>query len=70
MGCKTVAVGCHRLRLGRGDFYGNDTDDGQPIRVHYLRSAITPQSARWQQAFSRDGESWETNWIMELTRAK
>jgi hypothetical protein len=55
---------------GRGDFYGNDTDDGQPIRVHYLWSAITPQSARWQQAFSLDGESWETNWIMELTRAK
>jgi hypothetical protein len=58
-----------RLANGRGDFYGDDTDDGQPIRVHYLWSEITPQSARWQQAFSLDGESWETNWIMQFTRA-
>jgi hypothetical protein len=25
---------------------------------------------RWEQAFSGDGgETWETNWIMEFTRA-
>jgi hypothetical protein len=58
-----------RFANGRGDFYGDDTNDGRPIRVHYLWSEITPQSARWQQAFSLDGESWETNWIMQFTRA-
>jgi hypothetical protein len=57
-----------RFANGRGDFYGEDTDDNQPIHVHYLWSEITPQSARWQQAFSLDGESWETNWIMQFTR--
>jgi hypothetical protein len=32
-------------------------------------SEITPNSARWEQAFSLDGgETWETNWIMESTR--
>ncbi|MFL6145162.1 MAG: hypothetical protein ACJ72N_25275 [Labedaea sp.] len=54
---------------GVGTFYGDDTDDGTPVRVRYLWSEITPASARWEQAFSVDGEqTWETNWIMALTR--
>ena len=56
-----------------GTFYGDDTHDGTPdgtpVRVRYLWSRITPVSARWEQAFSVDGEqTWETNWIMDLTR--
>jgi len=55
---------------GVGTFYGDDILDGRPIRVRFLWSDITPRSARWEQAFSADaGESWETNWIMEFTRA-
>jgi hypothetical protein len=55
---------------GRGDFYGDDTHDGKPVKVHFVWSGITATSARWQQAFSPDGgQTWETNWIMELTRA-
>ena len=39
------------------------------MRVRYVWSEITPSSARWEQAFSvDDGETWETNWIMELAR--
>jgi hypothetical protein len=54
----------------RGEFYGNDTYEGRPIRVVYVWSQITPTSARWEQAFSTDSEKiWEINWIMELTRA-
>lgn len=54
----------------RGDFYGDDTHDGKPIRVHFVWSGITPTSARWQQAFSLDGgDTWETNWIMEWSRS-
>ncbi|WP_433242121.1 hypothetical protein ACQPYK_37465 [Streptosporangium sp. CA-135522] len=62
------AVG--RFTGGRGEFYGDDIYEGAPIRVRLVWSEITPVSARWEQAFSADGErTWETNWIMELTRA-
>jgi hypothetical protein len=54
---------------GRGEFYGDEEHEGSPVRVRYIWSEITPTSARWEQAFSADGEqTWETNWIMELTR--
>lgn len=55
---------------GRGDFYGDDTHDGKPIKAHFIWSDITATSARWEQEFSADGgQAWETNWIMEFTRA-
>jgi hypothetical protein len=54
---------------GVGTFYGDDVFEGAPIRVRFTWSHITPTTARWQQAFSVDGEAtWETNWIMDLTR--
>jgi hypothetical protein len=59
-----------RFVAGRGEFYGDDTEGGRPVRVRYVWSMITPTSARWEQAFSVDGgQTWETNWIMEFTRA-
>lgn len=55
---------------GTGLFYGDDAQDGTPVRVRYIWSDITPTSARWEQAFSVDQEqTWETNWIMELVRS-
>jgi hypothetical protein len=58
-----------RFAGGRGDFYGDDTYDGKPIRVHFVWSDITATTARWRQAYSPDGgRSWETNWIMDFTR--
>jgi hypothetical protein len=57
------------FRAGVGTFYGDDTDGGTPVRVRFLWSRITPTSARWEQAFSTDGErTWETNWVMDLSR--
>ena len=54
---------------GRGVFTGPDVHNGIPIKVLYLWSDITPDSARWEQAFSiDDGSSWETNWIAEFNR--
>ena len=54
---------------GVGTFYGDDCFKGRPIRVRYLWSRITDQSARWEQAFSLDeGNNWETNWTMDFTR--
>jgi len=55
---------------GVGLFYGDDFHEGTPVRVRYIWSEITPNSARWEQAYSVDQEqTWETNWIMELTRS-
>ena len=55
---------------GTGTFLADDTLNGQPVRVRFLWTDITPSSARWQQAFSQDGgATWETNWIMEFQRA-
>ncbi|MEU8034689.1 hypothetical protein AB0C13_40125 [Streptomyces sp. NPDC049099] len=53
----------------RGDFHGEDTFDGRPIRVNFTWYRLGPDSARWEQEFSADGgRTWELNWIMDLTR--
>lgn len=55
---------------GIGTFTASDTFNGKPIVVRYIWSGITPNSAKWEQAFSDDGgKTWETNWIMEFHRA-
>ena len=54
-----------------GVFEGDDTFDGRPIRVRFIWSGVGTPSPRWEQAFSEDGgETWETNWIMDFTRAE
>ena len=58
-----------RFSEGVGSFFGDDTYEGQPIRVRFLWSNITSTTAHWEQAFSIDGEkTWETNWMNDLTR--
>jgi hypothetical protein len=60
---------CGRFEGGVGRFEGEDVEAGVPVKVAYLWEAITPGSARWSQAFSYDdGQTWETNWIMDFTR--
>jgi hypothetical protein len=59
-----------RFNDGVGEFFGPDTHEGTPVLARYTWSDITPAAARWAQAFSTDdGQTWETNWIMRLTRA-
>lgn len=49
---------------------GPDSDGGRSIIARYIWSDITADRARWTQAFSYDeGASWETNWVMDFTRA-
>lgn len=49
---------------GRGTFYGVDTVNDRTVLVRFVISDVTPDSARFEQAFSADGgASWETNWI-------
>jgi hypothetical protein len=53
-----------------GVFKGTDIFKGRPILVRFTWSGITTATPRWEQAFSDDGgATWETNWIMEFTRA-
>lgn len=53
----------------RGEFRGRDSDDGREVEVRFVWTRLGADSARWEQAFSLDGQAWETNWIMEFTRA-
>jgi hypothetical protein len=54
-----------------GEFFADDQLEGKPIRVRFVWSDITANSARWQQAFSDDaGTTWETNWVMDFERSQ
>ena len=53
-----------------GVFDGEDVNRGRPILVRFTWSGITTPTPRWEQAFSDDGgRTWETNWVMDFTRA-
>lgn len=55
---------------GRGEFHGDDTHNDVPVRVRYIWSGTDTDTPRWEQAFSSDGgETWETNWYMDFSRA-
>ena len=63
-----VMVG--EFKDGRGEFYSQDTFNGRSILMRNGFYDITPNSSRFEQAFSIDGgKTWETNWIMKLTRS-
>jgi hypothetical protein len=56
---------------GVGTFLADDTFDGRPIRARFLWTRMETGSPRWEQAYSVDGgATWETNWIMDFTRAE
>jgi len=55
----------------RGEFYDQETLSGRAILVRFVISDITPNSCRFEQAFSDDGgKTWEVNWIATDTRVK
>jgi hypothetical protein len=60
--------GVGRFAGGVGDFFSDDDLDGVPIKVRGRFSPIGPTQCQWEQAFSKDGATWETNWIMRYTR--
>jgi hypothetical protein len=51
-----------------GYFYGEDRDDGRPVKVRFHWTKLSKDKLKWQQAFSYDDRTWETNWINELER--
>jgi len=57
------------FKNGVGEFYCQDTFNGRMILVRYVWSAITSNSAHFEQSFSDDGgKTWEVNWITDQTR--
>lgn len=55
---------------GIGNFYCDDVLDGRPIKVRLTWISRDAERPHWEQAFSADGgETWETNWLMEFSRA-
>lgn len=57
------------FKNGTGDFVDDETLDGKPIRVSGRFFDITPNSSRFEQAFSADGgKTWEVNWKMTFER--
>jgi hypothetical protein len=54
---------------GRGEFYNQESLNGQAIFVRFIFSDITRKTFRLEQAFSNDGgKTWEPNWIATFTR--
>ncbi|MEZ5425026.1 MAG: hypothetical protein R2747_02070 [Pyrinomonadaceae bacterium] len=58
------------FRHGRGEFFFEQPLPGNMMQIaRYTFSDITPDSLRWDDAYSRDGgKTWAGNWIMEFTR--
>lgn len=59
------------FKNGRGEFYAQETLNGRAILVRFVIIMISPDSCRFEQAFSDDGgRTWELNWIAVDTRVK
>src|SRR3984957_15402207 len=53
----------------RGEFYHQETFKGRTILVRYMWLDLSPNSSRMEQSWSPDGgNTWEVNWICELSR--
>jgi hypothetical protein len=57
------------FKNGRGEFFDTELFHGRSILVRNVWSDISPNSIRFEQAFSEDGgRTWEVNWIAVDTR--
>jgi hypothetical protein len=60
----------------RGEFHGDDLDEGRPVHVRLVWERLGPDRARWTQDFALVGPGsgthpqWERNWEMTLTRVR
>ena len=65
----TPSIG--EFKDGRGEFYSQEPYHGKTVLMRGVWSDITPESHRFEQAFSKDGgKTWEPNFIAVLTREK
>ena len=53
-----------------GTFQADDVIGGRPVKVQLVWTDLGDDRAQWEQAFSHDeGQTWDTNWFMSMTRA-
>lgn len=58
-----------RFRDGVGTFEGKEAHDGRMLPSRAIWSDIGADRVHWEQALSADGgKSWETNWVMQMSR--
>ena len=53
----------------RGVFYSAEEFNGRRVLVRFVIEATSANTCRFEQAFSADGVTWETNWIAVDTRS-
>lgn len=54
---------------GRGEFVGMEEHQGRAVLVRFVIMPITPDSVRFEQAYSDDwGRTWVLNWIATDSR--
>jgi hypothetical protein len=57
------------FKNGRGEFFDQEEFNGHMILARNGFYDVTPNSSRFEQAFSDDGgKTWETNWMMTFKR--
>jgi hypothetical protein len=60
-----------QFKQGRGEFYDAENYKARGIFVRFTWVVNSPNSCHWEQAFSADGgNTWETNFVWDLTREK
>jgi hypothetical protein len=53
-----------------GTFRADDVIGGRAVKVQFVWTDFGDDRARGEQAFSHDdGQTWDTNWVMNMTRA-
>jgi hypothetical protein len=53
----------------RGEFFDQEDYKGRAVLVRFVWLDLSSHSARMEQSFSPDGgQTWEVNWVCELTR--
>jgi len=59
-----------KFENGIGTFLADNEINDKTVKVRFLWTVKGDDAAQWEQAFSADdGKTWETNWVMEFTRA-
>jgi len=59
------------FKNGGGEFFNQESFNGRAILVRFVITDISPNSCRFEQAFSEDGgKTWEVNWIATDARVQ
>lgn len=69
IGLKEQVVG--EFRNGVGEFYGKEIFKGEEVRMRFIWTKPSLDTAKWEQAYYDENTNlWETNWTMLFTALK